>query len=81
MTGVAPHKYAALIYGAVRASGQSRHVAMVRAGRVLRREVWCRMVGHDWSWPLAEMLGTDDRPICERCLTAQPREEADRARA
>lgn len=76
MSTMSPQRYALAIYGALRSAGRSRTVAAARAGRVLRRETWCRMVGHRWDWPLAEMLGTTGRPVCERCLTAAPRKEA-----
>lgn len=72
-----PVRYAGLIYHAVREAGHNPLVAGFRAARILRRELWCMAIGHDWKWTRAHEIG-ESRRVCDRCLRTEPRKGADR---
>jgi hypothetical protein len=75
-----PLSYARIIYRAVRSAGRNPLAALGRGLSVFCREATCLVAGHSWSWTLAVALGTTDRPVCERCLIAAPRESHARGR-
>jgi hypothetical protein len=33
---------------------------------------WCRLIGHDLSWPLAAAFGYSHAPMCRRCRHIPP---------